>query len=409
MSATPAPGGGSALRTSSWVLYDLANTVYSAQLTFLFTPYVKATHGELTSLGVVTFVSMVAAAVLVPLFGALTDHTRRTRRYLVTATLACIAATAGFGIELGLGWLLLCYFAANLAFNLSLLFYNALLPTVAPPQRAGRIGGLGVGVGYGGTILVLAVLLPLQSDPPGTSVFWLAALMFLGFALPCLIFVADRRPPLPGSSAVAMRAASRSAIRALRTLPRHRALMWFLLANFCFVDVLNTAILYFAELTESVFGDDGPEGLVMTAGLMLNGLALVFGIAIGGWTDRRPLQVMALSGVALLVGLVGGAVFGGHSVAGYLATMVTFGAFGLTGIWTAGRKLVILLAPPEQVGQYFGLYGITVKLSVFGAVVYGLVADHFGTKPALLSQTPQLLLGLLFLSMVRIPRSTAPA
>ena len=126
-------------------------------------------------------------------------------------------------------------------------------------------------------------------------------------------------------------------------------------------------------------------------------------MSIGRWTDRAPLTVMRSSAVLLLLALLGGAVFGGVSPLGYLCTLVALGAFGLTGIWTAGRKVVVQLAPPDQIGQYFGLYGITVKLSVFGAVIYGYVHHSFGAKPAMLAQSTQLLLGLLCLFMVRLP------
>jgi UMF1 family MFS transporter len=240
-----------------------------------------------------------------------------------------------------------------------------------------------------------------------TTKFQIAAGMFLVFALPCMLLVRDHRTPRPGSSAVAIRAAASSLRTTLRALPKHRALLWFLLANFCFVDVLNTAILYFADLTESLFADSAPDNLLIIAALMLNGLAMVFGISLGPWTDRRPLQVMAASGIALLLAMIGGTVFGGYSVTGFLLTLVTFGAFGLAGIWTAGRKLVLLLAPDGRTGEYFGLYGITMKLSMFGAVIYSVVADGYGTKAALLSQTPQLCLGLALLSMVRLPKRPA--
>jgi MFS-type transporter involved in bile tolerance (Atg22 family) len=106
--------------------------------------------------------------------------------------------------------------------------------------------------------------------------------------------------------------------------------------------------------------------------------------------------------------LVGGSAFGGTSTTGYAATLLLCGAFGLSGIWTAGRKLVVVLAPPERVGSYFGLYGVTVKLSVVGSVVYGFVEHAHGAKPAMLAQGAQLLLGLACLAMVRVPRSPAP-
>jgi UMF1 family MFS transporter len=120
---------------------------------------------------------------------------------------------------------------------------------------------------------------------------------------------------------------------------------------------------------------------------------------------------MRSSGVALLVALGGGALFGGVSELGYALTLVVAGAYGLAGIWTAGRTVVVRLAPPERVGEYFGLYGITVKLSVVGGAVYGLVEYHAGAKPAMLAQGAQLLIGLLCLAMVRVPAdrpATAP-
>jgi serine/threonine protein kinase len=51
---------------------------------------------------------------------------------------------------------------ANLTYNLGLLFYNSLLPAVATPARSGFVSGIGVGIGYLGTILVLVALLPMQ-------------------------------------------------------------------------------------------------------------------------------------------------------------------------------------------------------------------------------------------------------
>lgn len=417
--ARPVGGG----RVAAWVAYDLANTVYAATLTFLFTPWARQQLGGLSWHGVANFASMALAALLVPLLGALADHTARTRRYLVVATVACVLAVAGWGLDLGNGALLACFFVANLTYNLALLFYNALLPSVADGASTGRVSGLGVGVGYFGTILVLATLLPLPAPVP--TKFLLAAALFLVAALPCLCLVDDRRVRQPGSAAASLRAASARLRTALRELPRRPMLLWFLLGNFCLVDVLNTAILYFAAFTAGVFersaadgtlqllghrfGSGDLDGLVMVMGLSLNGLALPFGIVAGRWTDRHPLAVLRASGAALAVALAGGAWFGGTSALGYLLTLGVFGAFGLAGVWTAGRQIVLVLAPPDRIGEFFGLYGITLKLSVVGSVVYGLVSDAFGDKPAMLAQGVQLLLGLGCLAMVRLPRGPAAA
>ncbi|MCK5944848.1 MAG: MFS transporter, partial [Planctomycetes bacterium] len=242
----------SPLRVGSWVLYDLANTIYIATVTFVFTPYAREVLGSLRGHGVTNFLSMVAAALLVPFFGALVDTTGRTSRYLWITTGLCVAALAGWHLDWGGGWLLLCFFAANLCYNLALLFYNALLTSVAAPEHAGRVSGLGVGIGYLGTILVLMTLLLL--DTTERQFFLIAASMFAVLALPCLLFVRERRTPAraSGSTAAILREANGRLLETLRGLPRHRPLMWFLLGNFFLVDVLNTAVLYFADFTKDV-------------------------------------------------------------------------------------------------------------------------------------------------------------
>jgi UMF1 family MFS transporter len=405
------------------VLYDLANTVYAATLTFVFTPFARERLGGLGGYGVVSFASMVLAALLVPFLGALIDQNVRTHRYLAAATVACVTAIAGFGLELGSGWLLACFFVANLTYNLALLFYNTLLPSVAAPGDEGRIGGIGVGIGYFGTIAVLLVLLPLPLTQ--AQRFPAAALLFLLAALPCLALVRDRRPGHPGTTRTALRSAARDLLATLRQLPQRPALAWFLLGNFCLVDVLNTAVLYFADFTTQVFaasaargdlplfgwqlgGDPELRTLLQVMGVSLNLLALVAGLAVGRWTDRAPLAVMRSGGVALGFALLGGAWFGGRSPLGYLLTLVALGAYGLSAIWTAGRKVIVLLAPPAQLGAYFGLYGITLKLSVLGSVGYGLISDRHGAVPAMLVQGVPLLLGLGCLAMVRLPVATPP-
>lgn len=414
----------SRLQTAAWVVYDLANTVYAAAVTFLFTPHARVVLGDqIGAVGRTNLLSMLLAAVLVPFAGAIADRTGRAHRYLAAATVLCVLATAAMAVPAGPWWLLACFFCANVAYNLGLLFYNALLPTVAAPDRTGAVSGLGVGVGYLGTILVLVVLLPLRDL--GASRFALAAAMFLLLAAPCMLLVGG--PPPAARSAGASetaRAAARSLLATLRSLPQQRHLLLFLVANFCLVDVLNTAILFFADFTQTTFavasergdlqllgwrfvGTAGLDRFLQVMGLLLNLAALAFGVALGRWTDLHPLGVLRGAAVALLVALLGGAACAGSSALGYALTLVLGGAFGLAGIWTAGRKVLLALAPPDRVGEYFGLYGITVKLSVLGAVVFAEVDDRIGPRAAMLAQGIQLLIGLACLCIVRIPPPAA--
>ncbi len=154
--------------------------------------------------------------------------------------------------------------------------------------------------------------------------------------------------------------------------------------------MLNTAILYFAAFTQDIFkaqADDGnlyffgyqieqSSTFAMIMGLALCSLALVFGSLSGWMSDRfHPLRVLRGSGWCLLVGLVGAMFTGGRSTELYLLTLGVAGSFGLAGIWTSGRKVLLLVAPPEDIGQYFWLYGITLKLSVIGSTTFAVISD----------------------------------
>ena len=101
VNASPAPTAAPAprLHAAAWVLYDLANTVYAAVLTYLLTPFAKERLGDLRAFGVVATLSMLVAGLSVPVLGVWIDRSARTHQGLAIATLACIAAIAGFGAD----------------------------------------------------------------------------------------------------------------------------------------------------------------------------------------------------------------------------------------------------------------------------------------------------------------------
>jgi UMF1 family MFS transporter len=72
----------------------------------------------------------------------------------------------------------------------------------------------------------------------------------------------------------------------------------------------------------------------------------------------------------------------GLVIAGSVLSLPTFllgGAFlgaGLGGVWTSDRVFMLRLSPPDQVGEFFGLYGIAGKFSaVSGPLLYGSIVS----------------------------------
>lgn len=513
----PASPGDSPIRrreTAAWVLYDVANTVYAATVTFLFATYIKDNHGVTEPLGRTQTISMVLAGLAVPLFAAIADRTGRAVRYLGVLTVLCVAAMGLFGSGLPLWALLLAFGVANFTYQGSLVFYNSLLPSVCTPMKLGLVSGLGVGLGYFGTLLTLFALKPLASVTSEEFSLVAASVAFLVMAIPCLMLVKERRVESRDRFSWGLvRERSATVMATIRGLKHDRNMRRFLIGNFLAVDVLNTAILVFAiycihafeGMRISLFGIEsdlrthieigtgdvvhpGGATFLMFMGGALNGLALVFGLLVGKLADSwDSLRAMRLSVIALLLALLGAtvfiadpwdtrtlkqastlcasvstpddprlaafalendasltqpdpeyqkhreeshqrllksreqlasstgsskpvtmapppalAVFERPAPPGWLPTafffaLGVFGSLGLAGIWTAGRKALVDLAPREKLGEYFGLYGITTKLSVFGGWIFTALLDAFTPRIAMISQIAIGVLALCFL------------
>lgn len=418
------------VRVGSWVLYDFANTIYAASIAYLFIPGLSLERASWVIPA--STVAMIIAGLLVPAVGALCDATGRARTFLAVATIVCVAAMANLStaVDQPLIRIVAFFMVAQVAFQTALVAYNSLLPSVAPRERAGTVSGTGTAVGYLGTFAVLGLTIAFvdtgSSDASQSADFTIrvAAILFMISALPCLFLVRDRRfERARKMSFDAVRSAFHSLGRTVQGLPRQRPLMLFLIGNFLLLDVVNTAVILFpkiligqfhtmeqaSELT--LFGqafEPTPDGrmiwFLVSMGILLNLVAMFAGFILGRLTDRTSgLGVMRLSGICLILALIGAIVFGGQSATAYVFAVVLPGGIGLAGMWTAGRKVVLQLAPSHLVGEYFGLYGLTTKLSVLGMATFALLETWTSIEVALGVQILPALVGLVLLALVRVP------
>ncbi len=160
---------GSAVEGLSWALYDFANTIFSfAIVSFAMGPWATRFLGEAT--GTLAFTVTASASVLVnalvsPALGAMSDRTGGRKRYLLVFTVLCVGPAALIGLaNIWIG--LLAFGVANFGYQAALIYYDALLPDVARPNKRGRLSGVGVALGYLGTI-VSGLLLRFTTDGQG--------------------------------------------------------------------------------------------------------------------------------------------------------------------------------------------------------------------------------------------------
>jgi len=189
---------GSAPEALAWALYDFANTIFSfAIVSFAMGPWAVRFLGEGTGtllFTVAASASVALNALVSPVLGAQSDRTGGRKGYLLVFTVACVVPTALIGlVDIGLG--LLLFAIANFSFQAALIYYDALLPDVARPDMRGRLSGVGVGLGYLGTI-VSGLLLGLTVDADGRITplsFVLVASLFAIFAIPIFLLVTERK------------------------------------------------------------------------------------------------------------------------------------------------------------------------------------------------------------------------
>jgi MFS transporter, UMF1 family len=400
----------------SWVLYDLANTIFSMGVVSIYFSFyvgdaVSASDTDIVY-GSIQAVSMGLIFVLSPLLGAMTDRARRRMPFLVWSTLLCCACTAlmargGFAVSA------LLFVVANAAYQAGLQFYDALLPEVSTEDNRGVIGGIGVGIGYLGSYLAVGLGFLFASDAH-VWIFTSIAVAFLVFALPCFFFVRERGNPHPrpvfGWRMV--RESTRETLATLRSSRGYPGLLRFLVGRVFYTDAINTVIAYMALYATGVAmagGRTEAEGQAQARLVMLSAIsfAVVGGLVWGRLADRRgPKRTLTW---VLRLWL---ATFALASITGFLRLPVAvlyvvgiLAGIALGGTWAADRPYMLRLTPPDRVGEFYGLYGMVGRFSaVTGPVLWAgimtLAVKGLGL-PVLTGQAMAIatLLGMILVSM----------
>ncbi|HKP77404.1 MAG TPA: MFS transporter [Longimicrobiaceae bacterium] len=366
---------------TGWVLYDLANTIFSMGVVSLyFSLYIRDQVGAGradTVYGIITAVSMGIIFLVSPLLGAMTDRAPRRMPFLVTSTVICVFFTALLA-RAGFWATAICFVAANVAYQAGTQFYDAMLPEVSNEENRGKIGGIGVGIGYLGSFLAVGLGLVLgTSDKP--QLFLAIASAFLVFAIPCFVWVRERGNPTPEPIGWAMiRDSTSQTIRTLKSGQQYPGLVRFLVGRVFYTDSINTVISVMALYTVNVAVSTGlteQQGQNKAQLIML--FAITFAVAGGffwGWlTDRlgpkRTLNLvlyawMGIFAFAGVIGIVGLPLW-------CLFVVAASAGFSLGGVWASDRPYMLRLTPPARVGEFYGLYGMVGRFSaITGPVLW---------------------------------------
>ncbi len=345
------------------MLYDFANTIFSfVVVTRYFNDWIVEEQGQPDIyVGLMVAAVSLALVATLPLLGALADRRGRHKPILIVFTLICVAATGLLGIVESVLLALVVGAIATFAFNTADSQYHPLLSEVAPEKSRARVSGIGVAVGYLGSLTALAAIGTIATDGHAQRAFIPGALLFGLFALPLFFLVREHRepgerPPIGPFSQLA------ATVRRARREPHGR----LILARFFYVDAIAT-VLQFMTVYARRSGDfDGRDIDLLLA---ISTVAAIGGAIGAGLLAQRvgPRRVILATLTMTVAALVIGAGTGSSALLWLLGPLIGIALGSLSAV---DRVFLLRLVPVERRGEDFGLYAMVGKLSSgFGPLV----------------------------------------
>jgi UMF1 family MFS transporter len=405
-------------------MYDFANSGYTTVvITAVFSAYFVgvvvgnapwATFAWTAALAVSYALIMVTA----PVIGAYADVHAAKKRLLLLTTAGCVVFTAGLALvgrgELALGIALVIL--SNFFFGSGENLIAAFLPELARGEAMGRVSGWGWSLGYCGGLVALGACLVYVTHAQARGAtaaefvpvtMLITAALFAIASLPTFLFLRERAQPVAGASDVAWSAFARVA-ETLGHARRYADLWRFLVCVVFYQAGIMTVVALAAVYSQEVMGFTTRDTLTLI--LVVNVTAAAGAFAFGHLQDRfghvRTLEITLIGWLAAVV----------------LAWMATSAAMfwivaNLVGICmgssqSAGRALVGYLSPPARTAEFFGLWGLAVKLSaILGPLTYGVVTwitlgDH---RIAMLVTGAFFIVGLVILAGLNVARGRRAA
>jgi MFS transporter, UMF1 family len=419
----------------AWILFDwAAQPFFTLVTTFVFAPFfvsalvADAAEGQ-ALWGYATGFGGLCIAILSPVLGAIADKGGARKPWI-----------AGFGAMLVLGCALLWfavpgatyavpiaiagYLIALIGAEFATVFNNSMMPTLVPPEKIGRLSGTGWAVGYLGGLVSLALTLGFLAANPdtGRTLLGLApalgldaatragdrasgplsSLWFLVFVLPMFLLTPDRPRAMALGQAVSEGLAELKVTLRSLTTPDRRPLATFLLANMIYADALAALFAFGGIYAAGVFGwgtiQIGIFGILLT-------VTGTLGAFVGGRLDDRLGSRVVITASLLVLMFTcfaimgtnrttilylwsvappppGGGLYVGASEKAYVALGLLIGLVA-GPLQAASRSLLCRIAPPDSIGQYFGLFALSGKVTSFaGPILVAVATQAFGAQQA---------------------------
>lgn len=380
----------------AWVLYDVGNSAFTMLSCSLIPIWFKSLSvgegpGHLSSddatgmwaLGV-SLVTVIVA-LLGPVCGALSD--RRGAKLIFFRTSVFIGAAGCIINGFASSWVLfiVVFIISKIAYSCSLTFYDSMLGDVTTEERMDEVSSYGYAWGYIGScipFIIALVFYVLGPDMMGVlsdfvsrlAGFAVTAVWWLAVTVPLLRRYRQKNYTQPQPHAV--RAAFAKLGRTIKRIAlRDRKVLFFLLAFFLYIDGVGTIIDNCINIGTDLGLDTVGQVVVLLATQVV---AWIFSLVFAKLSKKyRTVTLLK----ACIIGYLCVCLY-----AFTLRSMLQFGimAFGVGmfqgSIQSLSRSYFTKIIPPENSGEYFGLYDIFSKgASFIGSAVIAAVKFAGGT------------------------------
>lgn len=379
----------------NWVLYDVGNSAFTMLACSLVTVWFKslALAGGVSQTNATAYWSYVASivtiavAIIGPICGTLADNKGFKKPIFATALFVGIFACFATGFVTNWFAFLALFILAKIAYQASLVFYDSMLTDVTEPDRMDVVSSQGFAWGYIGSCAPFAVALVcymagegmlggFTMDPNLAKVigFGVTGLWWLGVSLPLLGSYKQRYYVQNQKGAI-----KESFARIGRTLKKiikeDRKVLYFLIAFFLYIDGVNTIIDDAINIgTFLGLNDVGLIVLLLATQVVAFAFSLVFSSLSKKYSTSSLLCVCILGYFCVAIYAI------------FLQTLWQFGimAFGVGmfqgAIQALSRSYYGKIIPPDNSGEYFGLYDIFSKgASFLGTLIVGLITQITGS------------------------------
>lgn len=404
----------------SWATYDWANSTFSTTVMAGFFPlfFKQYWSGDLavtTStfyLGLGNSLASLIIMLMAPILGAIADAGGLHKRMLASfAMLGILATSTFFFIDQG-AWpvAVVVYVVAIIGFSGANVFYDAMLPLLAPATQRHSLSALGFALGYlgGGILFLVNVAMTLKPDWFGLAdsahaVRWsfvTVAIWWFIFTIPLLFTVKEQAAQSTINHS--LRKSLTALWATIQRIMKNKNLMLFLLAYWFYIDGLATIIRMAVDYGLSI---GLPANSLIISLLIVQFIGFPATLYFGRIGHKHSAKLGLWIALSAYVVATIAAAFITQSWHFYALAVV----LGLVqgGVQTLSRSMFSQLIPAERSGEYFGFLNMLGKsAAVVGPVLVGIVGVMTGsTRIGIVSIIILFAIGMLLLTFVKEPRA----